>query len=319
MVNAPKKNLSPLLAGKYGKSTKQSTRRCQQANEGKSGLEAERVRALGVLRSLRSKKKLAAEKKRETHFLTNEEKQQWIEDYVERETVVARKRVEDAETAIKQRQEDMSNVEKAGLTTREPEKTFEEMLNAIGDSLSDLASSDEEEDADDEEEDDDTEQGKLTEDDEPGWVMGTISKSVQRRMERFWQKQMKLDQLTQLGWGDAPDYCRESDKKYGTSELKVPAIIKSQTDLVAAAPSPTTFGELLETLDIILGISPMPQCTSRRGSSQMRVGSGKPKSPERISSFPPGAESNLSLMTYATPVQPVSAYHCILPPELITI
>jgi len=44
---------------------------------------------------------------------------------VERETEVARKRVEDAETAIKQKQEDMSNVEKAGLATRKPEKTID--------------------------------------------------------------------------------------------------------------------------------------------------------------------------------------------------
>jgi len=99
------------------------------------------------------------------HFLSNEEKHQWIEDYEERETAVARKRVEDTETAIKQKQEDMSNVEKAGLSTREPKKTFEKMLNAIGDSLSNLASSDNEEDAEDEEEDDDTEHGKLSEDD----------------------------------------------------------------------------------------------------------------------------------------------------------
>jgi len=130
---------------------------------------------------------------------------------------------------------------------------------------------------------------------------------------------MKIDELTQPGWGDAADYFSERDKKYGTSELKVPAIIKSQTVYVAAAPSPTTFGELLETVDIVLGISPMLQCTSRPGSSHMRVGSGKPKSPERISSFPPGAESVSSLMTYATPVQSVGAYHCILPPKLITI
>jgi len=268
---------------------------------------------------LRSKKKLATEKKRETQFLSNEEKEQWIEDYVERETAVARKRVEDAETAIKQREEDMSNVEMAGLSTREPDKTFQEMLNSTGDSLSDLTSSDDEEDVEDEEEDDDTEQGKLSEDDEAGWVMGTISKYVQRRMERFWQKQMKLDELTQPGWGDAADYFRERDMNYGTSELKVPAIIKSQTDHVAAAPSPTTFGELLGTLDIIPGILRMPQCTSRPGSSHMRVGSARPKSPERISSIPPSADSDSSLMTYATPVQPVSAYHCILPPELITI
>jgi len=138
--------------------------------------------------------------------LSNEKNEQWIEDYVERETAVARKRVEDAETAIKQKQEDISNVEKAGLTTRKPEKTFDEMLNGIRDSLSDLASSHDEEDAEDDEDDKDAEQGKLSEYDEPGWVIGTIPNTVQRRMERFWQKQMKLDQLTQPGWGDAAYY-----------------------------------------------------------------------------------------------------------------
>jgi len=99
----------------------------------------------------------------------------------------------------------MSNVEKARLTTREPEKRFEEMWNAIGDGLSDLASSDDEEDAGDEEEDDDTEQGKLSEDDEPGWGMGTISKTVQRRINRYWQKQMMRCRLIQPGWGDASE------------------------------------------------------------------------------------------------------------------
>jgi len=49
------------------------------------------------------------------------------------------------------------------------------------------------------------------------------------------------------------------------------------------------------------------------------VGSGKPMLPERISSLPPSAECDWSLITYAMPVQPVSAYHCIFPPELITI
>jgi len=83
MVNAPKKNFSPLPAGKYGKWTKQSTHQHHQANEGKSSLVAERVRALGALRSLRSKKKLVAEKRQEMHFLSNEEKEKWIEDFVE--------------------------------------------------------------------------------------------------------------------------------------------------------------------------------------------------------------------------------------------
>ena len=120
MVNAPKKNLWPLLAGKYRKSTKHSTRRCHQANKGKSGLEAERVRALGALRSLRSKKKLVAEKRRETHFLSNEERKKSIEDYVERDTAVATKRIQGAETAMMQEQEHMENVEKGRSTSTKP-------------------------------------------------------------------------------------------------------------------------------------------------------------------------------------------------------
>ena len=59
---------------------------------------------------------------------------------------MARKRVEDAATAIKHKQDDMRNAEKAGLTTTKPETTVEEMLNAIGETLSDLASSDDVED-----------------------------------------------------------------------------------------------------------------------------------------------------------------------------
>ena len=105
MVNAPKRNLLPLCAGKYGKSTKHSTRRCHRANEGMSSLEAELVWAGGALRSLRSTKKLAAGKRRETHVSSNREKEKWIKDYVDRETTVTRLWVEDAGTAIKQKQD----------------------------------------------------------------------------------------------------------------------------------------------------------------------------------------------------------------------
>jgi len=93
LVNAPKKNFSPLLAGKEGKSTKKSTRRRHHANDSKSGLEADRVRALGALHSLWCKKNCSAEKWQETYFLSNHEKETWIKDYMERETAVARKRV----------------------------------------------------------------------------------------------------------------------------------------------------------------------------------------------------------------------------------
>jgi len=76
MVNAPKKYFSPNPAGRTIKSANRSTQWYHQANEGKSGLEAESVRALGALHSLISKKKLAVEKRRETNFLTKEDKEQ---------------------------------------------------------------------------------------------------------------------------------------------------------------------------------------------------------------------------------------------------
>jgi hypothetical protein len=62
MVHALKKNISPLPAGKYNKWTQRSPKRCNQANEGKSRLQAGRVQALVALHSFQSKKKPVAEK-----------------------------------------------------------------------------------------------------------------------------------------------------------------------------------------------------------------------------------------------------------------
>jgi len=274
MVNVLKKNLLPLPAGKYGKSTKRSTQQRHLAKQGKGSLEGEPVPALGALCSLPSKKKCAAGQRLKTHFISNEEKEKWITDYVERETTVARKRVEDAVTAIKQKQDDMRNAEKVGLTTTKPETTFEEMLNTIGDGLSDLASCDDEGDGEDEDDhEEDCAGGKLSEDDKPSWVMCTISKMVHYRMERFLQKQMKPDELTQPGWGDTAYYFHERDKKYGTTELKVPAVLQPQTADDAVSSVLTTFSEPLETLDSIAGELNMLQVTSRPGSSHLRISS----------------------------------------------
>jgi len=77
-VDAAKQNFWPLPAVRYGKSTTQPTQRRHQVSEGMSGLQAERVRALGALRGMRPKKKIAAEKRQETYFLSNEEKEKWI-------------------------------------------------------------------------------------------------------------------------------------------------------------------------------------------------------------------------------------------------
>jgi hypothetical protein len=225
MVNALKNIFSPPPAGRNGKLTKRSTQWHHQAYEAKRGLEAVRVSAVGALRSFRSKMELVEETQRETHFLSNEENEKWIEDYFERETAVVRKRVEDAETAVHQQQDDMTHAEIAGLTSKEPEKKFEEMLVPIGDSLSDLASSDDGVDGEDQD-DEETEQGKLSEDDEPSWVIGTITKMVLRRKERFSQKQMKLDELTQPGLEHEANSFRERDKMYSTYQSRVLAFVQ---------------------------------------------------------------------------------------------
>jgi len=186
------------------------------------------------------------------HCFTNEEKEKWIEHYVERETAVVRKGVQDAEIAIMQELNEMTTAENVWATTGKPETMVEEMLNAIGDSPSDLPSSNDKPNGEDEGDvEDDTELGKLSDDDEPGWVMGTMSKTVQHHMESFRQKQMTLDELTQPGWGDAANYFRERHMQYGTAELNVRAVVKLQLDTTAATPSPTIVAELMQTLDIV--------------------------------------------------------------------
>ena len=114
------------------------------------------------------------------HSLSNVEKEKWIKDYADRETAVARKRVEDAETAIEQEHQDIRNAEQAGLTTTKPKRPTEEMLNSTGDSLSNLASSDDGEDGENKPDNsEDPELGRLSEDEEPSSVMGKISTTVQ--------------------------------------------------------------------------------------------------------------------------------------------
>jgi hypothetical protein len=259
---------------------------------------------------MRSKKKIAEEKRQEMHFVSDEEKEKRIEDYLERETAGARKPVEDADGGVQQEQDDVTHAEIAGLPSRESEKTFEEMRVAIGDSLSDLASSYDGEDGE-EDDDEETELGNLSEDDEPGWVMDTITKEVEQRFERFHDKQMKLDKLTQPGSEVAADNFAEQDKKYSTTELRLPAIVQPQTQDDAPAPPLATFGEQMENLDIIPGISQKSQGTSRPGSCHIRLCLAKPQSILNKPRIEPAAEPDLSMLLKAKPVEPVSFYPSI--------
>ena len=130
---------------------------------------------------------------------------------------------------------------------------------AIGHNLSHHTSSDDEEDGEDKDDDEeDSGLGKLSEDDEPGWVIGTIPKTVQHRMESFRLKHICFEKLMQLGWGDAANNYCERAMRYRMPKLKVPAVGKAQADITAATSSPTTFGQLMQRLEIVHGESQMP-------------------------------------------------------------
>jgi hypothetical protein len=119
---------------------------------------------------------------------------------------------------------------------------------------------------------------------------------------------MTLDKLTQPGWEYAADYFRERDKMYGTSILLVPSVIHQQTDVNAATPVPTTIAELLKCLDIVPGISQLPQGTSRPGNSHMRLGSGKPLLNTGISDLAPAAKPDSPVDLNLKPAELVSIY-----------
>jgi hypothetical protein len=100
-----------------------------------------------------------------------------MQQYIERDTAGATQRVEDAEAAIRKEQDNTEAAQNAGLTTRELENQFHKMIATIGDSRSDVSCSNNGNDADDVE-NEETEQGQLSEDDDPGWVMDTITETL---------------------------------------------------------------------------------------------------------------------------------------------
>jgi hypothetical protein len=73
---------------------------------------------------------------------------------------------------------------------------------------------------------------------------------------------MKVNALAHSGWEDAAIYIREREKKYGTSEMMVPAVVQPQTNDEAPRSPQTTLGEHMEIRDIVPGISQRPQGTS---------------------------------------------------------
>lgn len=175
-----------------------------------------------------------------------------IEDYVDREPTVARKRGEDAEKAIILQQKDFKKAENAKITTRKPENSPEVKSPAWGDNLSNLAHSGNDEDCEaDEENEVDRGHGKLSKDDGLSSVMGIISKTVQQHMKIFQCKNIRIDELTQLEWEDVAHSIHDRNGKYGKTKLKILTVVQLQPEKVGATPALRVFGKLMETVDII--------------------------------------------------------------------
>jgi len=165
---------------------------------------------------------------------------------------VARKRVENAVKTITREQEAMQNAANVELATKEPEIPSKHMMIAIGEGLSNHAYFKTVEDGHDKD-DEDTELGKLSEDDQPGWVVATMPITAQQRMQTYRQMWIKLDELIQPGWGyTANNFCGRNTM-YGIIELMMLAVGNLQTDKVAAVPTLMRVGDLMESLDIVLG------------------------------------------------------------------
>jgi hypothetical protein len=160
------------------------------------------------------------------------------------------------------------------LATGTTKMTFQEMMEAIGDDVEDVMSSDE--DHDEENDEDDKDDTKLSDDDENeyecDWVVGTINQLVQQRLHTFRAKRIKLEELTASGWEDAEEYFREHNKKYGTAELKVPAIA-NPNDISTAVETAeaTTFSMFVDNLDQPSTAGKIPS----HSRSYLRLGSKK--------------------------------------------
>jgi len=99
-------------------------------------------------------------------------------------------------------------------------------------------------------------------------------------------------------------YVHERDRKYGAFELRVPAVVQPQTNDDCLAHPPTTFGEHMESLDIVPGISQRSQGTSRPGSSLISRSRVMLQSISSIPGGEPAAEPSWSTLLHPKPVEP---------------
>jgi hypothetical protein len=105
-----------------------------------------RFRALGPLRSPPFKKLHAAYPRSEIHLFHTEEIKKWIMEIVGKETAVSRQRVVKTEVAVERERERAKDMKLRRLAACPTKMTCQEMIEAIGDTVENVMTSDDDND-----------------------------------------------------------------------------------------------------------------------------------------------------------------------------
>lgn len=89
-----------------------------------------------------------------------------------------------------------------------------------------------------------------------------MCESVPQGMKQFRQKYMRHDDVMALGGGDAGDHFHDGDMMCGIVKWMRAAVVKPRTVDHTEVAAPATFGEIIETLDMVHGMSQMLHRTS---------------------------------------------------------
>lgn len=144
------------------------------------------------------------------------------------QTAEVSKEVDTGDIQVRQEHKGMCSAEHMWLTTSKARNSCLDILVGIRDYLSDYGSSIDDEDGEDED-NEEKKLCKLSEGVQPGCVLGSLSDMVPQHLERIQHKQMRLERLPQLLWGNAADIFHDRDNKQRRAWMRVPAVVKRQT------------------------------------------------------------------------------------------
>jgi len=138
--------------------------------------------------------------------------------------------------------------------------------------------------------------------------MGTKSRIVQHHMQCILQNYIRHDKWLQLERGPAANQFPLRVMNGGMAELNVLVDFKHLADATATTALWTIFWICIKTLKIVLRHWELPQAPACPGSSQMRLGSGKPLSLKFRTSLWQYAPPDLSHIMISKPANHLCLY-----------